>query len=443
MPAQILLPGTFVATTLDPTTIATATSTVQVIDPFSKKTTALAIKNFPAATTEGPDAVWIESPASMVLGTRATGTGTGNIYRAQYSPTGWFATKLNTTSSMTASVSSLVSLGGTIYFAGTAAVGSSGTSALLLSMPAKGGAVKLYVDVGKAGSMGLGNALTAVGNILHFFTFDSTATTTGASEHWTIDTSATVPTAVRVGALPMSKQLPTSHFGVVQADYDAVSKLLVVGGVFGDVVWRTPAGKDVRHVVAGGTTVNYIDAVAVNTDTGTVGIGDRSGHYEELRGDGTLFKDTYITLPAPITAATRVSNLAYMGGAAKYLPTGPGCKQASGATPCNYVNSLPAKGNAAFTITLEAVTKRALLVVGLTRNTTPFDMRAMGAPRCYLYQSLEVLVPGTITSTGATVGPLAIPRLSPDVTVFTQWLLTDSVNAMGVVVSDGRQLDVR
>ncbi|MHC4079581.1 MAG: hypothetical protein ACYST0_14210, partial [Planctomycetota bacterium] len=130
MPAQILLPGTFVATTLDPTTIATATSTVQVIDPFSKKTTALAIKNFPAATTEGPDAVWIESPASMVLGTRATGTGTGNIYRAQYSPTGWFATKLNTTSSMTASVSSLVSLGGTIYFAGTAAVGSSGTSAL-------------------------------------------------------------------------------------------------------------------------------------------------------------------------------------------------------------------------------------------------------------------------------------------------------------------------
>ena len=146
--------------------------------------------------------------------------------------------------------------------------------------------------------------------------------------------------------------------------------------------------------------------------------------------------------PRPSTP-TRVSNLDYLGGKPKYLSTGPGCKQASGQTPCNYVTSLPAKGNPSFTITLEATTKRALLVIGATKNTTPFDMGVFGAPGCFLYQPLDILVPGTITATGATVGPVAIPRLNPNITVFTQWLLTDSVNAFGVVSSDGRQLDVR
>ena len=153
--------------------------------------------------------------------------------------------------------------------------------------------------------------------------------------------------------------------------------------------------------------------------------------------------DDHITMPAPITNTTRLSNMAYVSGNAKYLTTGPGCKQASGKTPCNYVSTLPAKGNR-LTITLQAVTKRAILVVGVKQNTTPFDMGVMGAPGCFLYQSLDFLIPASrLTATGAEVGPIKIPTTAPNSTVFTQWLLTDSANAMGVVVSDGRQLQVR
>ena len=217
----------------------------------------------------------------------------------------------------------------------------------------------------------------------------------------------------------------------------------MVGGVFGEVLWWTPDGKLIRHVMTGGATQNRVDAVAVNTNTGTVGIGDRSGHYEELRSDGGLFKNTFITMPAPVTITTRVSNLAYLKADANYLPTGPGCKQASGVFPCNYVSSLPAKGNPSFTVTLEGVTKRAVLIIGTNKNKTPFDMKLYGARGCFVYQSLDILLPGMLTPTGASVGPLAIPRTNRDITLYTQWLLTDSVNALGVVASDGRRLDVR
>jgi len=443
---QVLTAGKFVATTLGNGGITTQTSSVQLIDPFIGKSQPLSIKNFPG-TGEGPDAVWIEGPTSMVLGTRGgtAATQPGNVYRAQFGSSGWVATKLNTTVSGVSSVAALVVIGGTIYFPGaTTSGGTTGTSAVLMSMPAKGGKVSLYVDVGKAGSTGLGNALTAVGTTLHYFTFDSSASTTANSQHWTVDTTATTPKAVKVADMPDSKRISGAHFGVVQADYDPINKLLVIAGVHRDVLWRTPAGKDIRHITTGSATVtDFLDGLALNTDTGAVGIGDRTGHYEELRCDGAVFMDDFITMPAPITNTTRLSNMAYVSGKAKYLSTGPGCKQASGKTPCNYVSNLPAKGNKVI-FTLQAVTKRAILVVGVKKNATPFDMGVMGAPGCFLYQTLDFLIPATkLTATGAEVGPIKIPTTAPNSTVFTQWLLTDSVNPMGVVVSDGRRLDVR
>ncbi|MEE9127054.1 MAG: hypothetical protein V3U11_07925 [Planctomycetota bacterium] len=77
------------------------------------------------------------------------------------------------------------------------------------------------------------------------------------------------------------------------------------------------------------------------------------------------------------------------------------------------------RGNPSFTVTLEGVTKRALLIIGVTKNKTPFDMNVDGARGCLLYQSLDIVI------------------------LYTQWLVADSVNAFGVVASDRRQLDVR
>lgn len=441
LPAQLVGTGKFVATTLDATTPAAATSTLQIIDPYTKTTTPITFaKTFPpSSTTEGPDSLLVESAITMLVGTRVI-NGTGNVYRITFGGNGWNHVLLNSASTSISSVGGLAVIGNTIYMAGANIIGSTGNSALCMSMPSNGGSPQIYVDVVKSGATGLGNALCAVGTDLHYFTFESTTSTISQSEHWKIDTTATTPTAVRVANLPLSKRLTTSNFGVVQAAYDPNTKLLVIAGCYGDVLWRDLTGKDIRHVITG-TTINYIDGLAVNTDTGTVGIGDRAGNYEELRCDGNSWKDTYLALPSPITTVTRLSNLVYVPASPNNLAFGSGCNQSTGTAACNYSNILPAKGSSTFTFTLEGPTQRAILVLGA--KSSRLDMTGMGAPGCVLQVSMDVLVPGAITSTGASVGPIPIPSSVPDVSVFTQWLLTDSVNSMGVVVTDARQLDVR
>ena len=64
---------------------------------------------------------------------------------------------------------------------------------------------------------------------------------------------------------------------------------MVIGGVFGDVLWRTLPGTDVFQPDVGAALGN-IDALALNTDTGAVGIGDRDRNYEELRCNGEVVK---------------------------------------------------------------------------------------------------------------------------------------------------------
>ncbi len=451
--SQIVKPGMFIATTLNPTAPVSATSTVQMIDPFSRKSQAITFTGF-TGQGEGPDSILIETPISIVFGTRdPVLTQDGNIYRAMFlgTTTAWKATKLNTNASGVMSVAALVRLGSTIYYVGhPGASGTGGSSALLMSMPAAGGKVTLELDIGKLpGANGLGNALVAVGSVLHYFTFDSTTTAAIFAQHWTIDTSKRKPwTAVKLKDLPKSKRVVGTtiyNYGAVQADYDPRTGFLVIGGIYGDVLWRKPDGTDVRHVWTGlGTAANRLDGMAVNTDTDTVGLGDRAGNYEDLRCDGTRFKPNHIVLPAPITRAIRVSNMAYWSGKAKYLPIGAGCPMGTangGLIPCNYVTSLPAKGAASFAVTVEGQTKLALLVIGL--KTAKFDLTNNGAPGCFLYPTLDIILPGTITAQGAQVGPFQLPTSLPDITAYMQWFLGDSVNPFGLVGSDARRIDLR
>ncbi|MBL8900449.1 MAG: PepSY domain-containing protein [Planctomycetes bacterium] len=69
----------------------------------------------------------------------------------------------------------------------------------------------------------------------------------------------------------------------------------------------------------------------------------------------------------------------------------------------------------------------------------PFDLQPLGASNCFVNASLDILVPGASNSSGSASWPIAIPNDGTLVggRLYTQALVLDPANALGIVTSNG------
>jgi hypothetical protein len=459
-PGQVagLRPGTFVASTMGyshPNPIAAGNAVLEV-DLFARTSTPLAIAGFPSAPGEIPWLVEVESRLAFLLGTQfiqADGTVTGGaLYRVVAGPGGWVAARLNTTP-LTEGVCSAVTIGDSIHFTTTGLFSTGAVpSCKLWQLPRGGGAPGLVADLSALGAPGIFGALGQLGSTLHLFTFVSEATSgSAAGEHWAIDTSRTPAVPQRVGTLPTSSRtLAPFHLGALGARWDGRTGAFVIPGVYGEILWRDPLGNDVRRRTIPGrpsTMTDYLaTAVAIDTDTGSIVYGDKDGNLEELRTQDAAFRlNSLRILPSNPGYSVFVIGLSYVPGAARYLPDlSAGCPRAGGAWPVNYVASRPGAGNAGFAFTLDAQAPSALLLIGSDNagwngSLLPLDLGPLGAPGCGLGTAADIAVL-------AATAPLRIPVPLPATraTLYTQWAILDPpANALGLVLSDSRRMEIR
>jgi hypothetical protein len=283
-----------------------------------------------------------------------------------------------------------------------------------------------------------------VGSVLHALTFDSftMATTQGRSEHWTIDIGQPTLPVRKLPDLPAMSRFPVPkpNYAVTGATWDAGRGLLVIAGRGGELLWRTPSGKDVMHRALPGKSswssplTGFFSVVAYNPDTGALALGDFDGNFEELRCPDAAFRTNVFRLPG-LTRGTAMSDLSYVPSSVRYLPAGDGCKQTNGRVACSYVNSLPTPGNQAFAFTVASPSRMAFLMLGT--DDRHWSLTPFGAPGCTLRTTPIVVLPGTITASGPVVRvPLPNQMLPP---IRTQWLIADRTNALGFVLSDARR----
>ena len=307
-------------------------------------------------------------------------------------------------------------------------------------LPAAGGApATLYYHLSRAGVAGMPTTMVAVGTDLHVFMwYASTAT---AGEHVSVSTATAAPTLTRRGRLPFTTANTCSRIPVlpVEGSYDPRSGLIVLGGRSADVVWRMPTGVTVRHDVAtpGGcpaTRSNLSYALSVNTDTGAVLLGDGAGTLEEkICLDGTWRNNVQTVL-----ANAFVMSLDYFASGSLYRRTGGGCRQTNGQIPCNYVRSLPTRGNTNFALTVQTTSGSGLFAIGATQVN--LSLGAL-APGCVIGPALHFIGVGTPTATGLRSATFTIPPgLPPGAFAYVQWAVPDPINPLGWVFSDTRYI---
>jgi hypothetical protein len=334
----------------------------------------------------------------------------------------------------------LTRIGNSIY-AVTSSGGSTASDGVLWQLPAVGGTPVQLVNLGP-NIAGMPSAMVAVGTVLHIFMWD--APRRGA--HVTVDTATTTPTPQVLGQ-PLPNSLPYAPCQALallprQACLDPVTGLLVIVGRTGDVLYRTTGGVDVIRdsfrspYPCAAPRADWGNALAINTDTGAILVGDADrGLEERVCRTGPWRNDVQFL---PVAAGTPINGLTYFASGVLYqeLPTSTGCRQGNGQFPIHYVNSLPAAGNTGFAITVQTPSKLGWLVLGV--NQTRIDLTPFGAPGCFFGASLNVGVPGVSTSTGLQVPvPLPVP-LPRGIQLYTQWLLADPVIPFGLVTSDTR-----
>ncbi|MCI0587174.1 MAG: hypothetical protein L0323_10075 [Planctomycetes bacterium] len=454
-----LPPGTFLAVTSSGPTVNPTANSVQVVDPFAGTATPISIAGLPtgAGSSYSYSAPAFESPTSFLLGTGSAAPSSRNLYRVTWSSgSGWSATQLNAgTFSQIVYVAQIAILPSGIYVVGNPTGGAGGLGAYVYSLPTNGGAPSLYADLTAAGAQGLGNGMTAVGTSLHVFTADTTTTGPNA-KHWEVDTTTVPPTITFRGALPDSlvPSTPSQNFGSAQAAWDPVSGNIVLAGVRGDVLRRTPSGTNVNQILSPGVcngtpgAIPRHDGLAINLNTNAIGLGDGCAHYDELRCDATLFLDDLVTMPPPVPSVS-LFRLSYVTSAANYLEDGEGCAGSNGLVPCNYVNSLPTGGNASFAITLANAlpSTAAFLVIGISDTAwgpfaLPLPLAGFGAPGCSLRVSLDIPFLGVTGASGEASAAFPIPAGLTG-TAYSQWIVSDpAANGLGLAFSDGRRIDI-
>ena len=422
-----------------------ALNTVQLIDPFSGKAEIMKIANLPQA--EIPATFLIESPVSFLVGTKtATAPAAGRIYRVRHIGGAWVASAF--TGKLAINCSAMVTDGPYAYVIGSAVFAPTARDAQILRIARADGAVTTVAKFGAqfraGGANGVGTSLALIGTTLHAFTFDSRAPAQ-PNEHWAISTDG--KSVKKIGSLPASKRDANRGFATSSALKDPRSGNLILVGRWGELLWRTPAGKNVSHEIwPGKLTFNFTKmwrSATVNTDTLALAFGDHDIAVDERRCNGASPKDPFINNVVkgiqPTAGIMTIASLAYIPRFARYIPIADGCRGSDQAVPCSYVSSLPSSGNQNFAFTLSTSSKVVALMLGAKAK---IDLAPFGAPGCVANVMPSVVLP-VLTTTSKVRVPMPLPKgLRLD--THTQWFALDTkANRMGVVVSDARRCEVR
>ena len=133
---------------------------------------------------------------------------------------------------------------------------------------------------------------------------------------------------------------------------------------------------------------------------------------------------------------------------AKDYTNGAGCAGNGGFTPTDVGIGLPSPGNANFKVGLFSGTggDKAALLIGLTNPNAP--LAGIGMPGCFLRSSISISVGVTLSGTGNGNGTAIINLPIPagvSGTVYRQWaeVNTTPVNALGIIMSNGRQMIIQ
>ena len=444
LPVSAQIPkGSFLATTGG----AASNRSIQIVDRFAGTATKLSISGFPFSSTIIND-THIESSTSFLVAVQDPARNIGDVYRAAYARGSWSATRL-TTKSTTPRLTAVTRIGAFVYASGGSPGNGSANDNLIWRIPAGGGAPTIYVAHGtrRGGSAkGIGGPLVAVGSTLHTFMWEGPGS---GGEHWAIDTTKTPPALRRVGGLmPFSKRYTCRKIPLlpIGASYDPSSfvrkgGVFVIGGRFGDVLWRTPSGQDVRHTfvpaqACSTARTDLLNSLGVNTDTGAILAGDFNRELEELVCESGDWRVNTQTLP--VAANTTINSLEYCERGASYRKTGNGCKLSTGKLPCNYVASLPYAGNKSFAVSLAPSKNPGVLILG--SKVLNIDLGNFGASGCWIGPQANILVPARVSSSGL-IASIPIPATLTKLTLWTQWIQVDlKANSLGLVVSDTRML---
>ena len=450
--AAQLVPGTFLATTdaFGATVLPSNGNGIFVVDPFAKTSTRLAIPGFPVQKMGAGSGKVLVLNRSRFLVTMPGNAQGGDLWDVTWTGSSWQANVLNT-SPIPIVPGEVAQVGSTLYIlTSDASNGPTCTCAKIYRMPIGGGAPTLYLDLAAQGVTGYGNAMAVVGSSLHVFTFDTTPSPTSTSGHWEVDTSALLPTVKKHAAMPRSIRMTNTNFkkfAAVGAEYDTRSGHLIILSRWGDVLWRDLNGNDIAHrklpgtVNGGGGFTRYANALSLNTDMGTVIIGDLAGNYEEWRDPAGKYHADFLNIVSPSNPMWPwVQELAYVPSDSRYFTIGPGCKDSRGEVPASYANSLPNAPNPTFAFTLDSKASTAVLAIGATKAN--FNLTALGMPGCFAHLNPFHII-GVTAGPGGIHHSFALPSGLKGVNVITQWLAMDpSANAFGAVVSDARQLEI-
>ena len=119
---------------------------------------------------------------------------------------------------------------------------------------------------------------------------------------------------------------------------------------------------------------------------------------------------------------------------------GNGCQGSNSKTP-----ALIATGSAKFGGSIALSMKDALpnapvfMVVGLQSHANPIDMTPMGAPGCFIYETIDMLLPVVANSAGSYSIKFNVPKKAPITcpTTYIQMFPKDArANAMGLSSSN-------
>lgn len=411
-----------------------------VVDRHANTQSAMTIKGI-SWSFAAPVRTFVEDAKNFLMLVRQ---GSGQVYRVSWSGTAWNAKKLNTTGIATGEVPwAMTRIGAWIYVTASTG-GSSSTRGRIFRIAAQGGAPAVYLPIGSTyrGSFaGMPTAVAAVGSVLHIFLWDTTSRT--APKHLWVDTAAKTPKLAGFPKWPLGKARTCKTLPVLptQAHYDPHTKLLVIGARLGDLLWRTVSGVTVRHVIVVKMGCNpprntWGQSMGFDSDTGRILYGTAARQMDEaLCPEGSWQRNV---TQIGVSSLTPINGIEYVPSGSLYRQGTPGCAQSNGKRPCNHATGLPMPGNRRFGIGVQTTSRAGFLILGA--KTLRVGLGGIGAPGCTLGVSPVLVLPATATSTGLHIGLPLPSSLRKGAPIYTQWVLADRVNKLGLIVSDVRRM---
>lgn len=436
-----------------------------VCDPLARTATALTLPAHFA--TEGVNALLPINPVAGYLTTIAMTGSVGDLYSYVIAGTTVTVTKLNsapfnygTTPGPVGNLAQIGLLGGNIYIASQNELNQ---LALLWSVPAAGGPPTLEVDLSTLPGFNtqLANGMTVFGGKVYVAT--GFGTTPPAQQLWAFDPATKATKLVLDLPVGLAASSSVGPY-VVNLGVDTKRNLIILMGVYGDVLWIDPAqAKVVKHVASGpwtastskwGNHVGLINSCVYNPDTDDVAIGSRDGSLDILDGWHSAV-DFIVGLGSATTASyNSVTALAYLPVGAYCQSYGEGGMGSGGYYPVSASIGYPFAGQTWGLGLYGGVGGgAAFLLLGVSDSSwagtpLPLNLGPFGAQGNYIYTAMDLSVAAVLAGSGNGAGTAALtfplPAAVKGAVLFSQWLTVDmGANSLGLVMSNARKIMVK